>query len=72
MQDEEWENEWPMLNMKGEEQIWKFVQPKGIYLQKEDGSIVVSLDCSCDWEHKSTGLKITFLNGDNLNYIGGH
>jgi hypothetical protein len=69
--NEEWENEWPMLKMDADPEVWDYVRPTSVDLEERADSIDVILSCDCDWETEH-GLKIVFANGVHLRYVGGH
>lgn len=56
------------LVLKEEAEIWNFVQPSKIVVERRsrrDKGIYVTVDCNCEWEQEH-GLQIVFRSGNEL------
>ena len=75
--DEDGEDEsfYPKLdNLNSPEDIWKFVHPTSITVERRDRrdmDIYISVSCECDWEDEH-GLQLVFRQGKKLTRVSGH
>lgn len=66
-----------LWEIKHQNEIWKFVQPKEIFIARrshEDKNIYVAINCECAWEQEH-GLQLVFRKGKQItrvSQIDGH
>ena len=51
--------------------VWRLVQPRGIDIVEEDGSVFVMVECDCDWEPEH-GLLMVWREGRVIEKVGGY
>jgi hypothetical protein len=65
------EIEEPFREIKNQDEIWNFIHPTGIYVERRpyhDQDIYIKLACECDWEEEH-GLQLVFRQGKQLTRI---
>ena len=61
----------PLRQIKDKNEIWNFIQPSGISVDRRhrnDKDIYVAVECNCDWEREH-GLQFVFRQGKKLTRI---
>ncbi len=61
----------PLWDLKDNNQIWKFIYPKDIYVTRSHDKFEImylNLACECEWEQEH-GLQLLFKEGEKLTRI---
>jgi len=62
-----------LQNMKDPNEIWKFVQPMGISVERRpygERDMYITISCDCEWEEEH-GLQLVFRQGKKITRLSG-